>query len=145
MIGLNEHNIELVSILADGIWRENGRCLSIKSPLCPRPYSCFLAPLFVKFTFFFFYHQTSFPPLWFSSTWKGSDPWLLLTLGCCTCPQFCLSAWCLYFCFALILIYICTQFLTTCKFAMMVKWLNYELAWVQNMILANWHTLDKLL
>lgn len=47
--------------------------------------------------------------LWFSSTWKGSDPWRLLTLGHGTCPDFCSSACSLNFCLALILICLWTQ------------------------------------
>lgn len=52
--------------------------------------------------------------LWFSSTWKGSDPWRLLTLGHGTCPDFCSSACSLNFCLALILICLWTQSPSCC-------------------------------
>jgi hypothetical protein len=70
---------------------------------------------------------------------KRCWPWLLLTPGHHTCLDFCLSVWCLNFFFVLILIYICTQFLTTWKYTMMVTWLHL------NLFLAHGDMLGKIL
>lgn len=66
-----------------------GRCLSLKCSVWPGPRAVLLAPLshLAKCTFFLLL-TSDFSPLWFPSAWKGSDPWLPLIPGCCTCPDY---------------------------------------------------------